>query len=393
MYKIATLNKISPAGLSQLGNEYTVTDDLASANGIIVRSADMHDMDFSDSLLAIARAGAGVNNIPLDKCAAQGIVVFNAPGANANAVKELVLAALLMSARNIPAAQAWANSLLDDPTIDINKEVEKGKGQFAGHELKGKTLGVIGLGAIGAHVANTASSLGMRVIGYDPFLSIKSAHLLNNDIPIVDELNELLPRCDYVSIHVPVSDDTRGMIDKRRIGEMKDHAVLLNLARGPLVNNEAVLEALESGKLKHYVTDFPNDKLLGKPGVIVTPHLGASTEEAEDNCATMAVHELMDYIENGNIGNSVNYPACSLGAKKKGTVRISMLHKNVPAVIGRLTGILADMNINISNMSNQSRKEYAYTLIDAEIDSSAELKQAVEKLGDLDPIIRIRVIQ
>lgn len=393
MYKIATLNNISSAGLSRLGNEYTVTDDLSSATAVIVRSADMHDMEFSDSLLAIARAGAGVNNIPLDKCADKGIVVFNAPGANANAVKELVICGLIMSARNVPEAQKWANSLLDDPSIDINKTVEKGKKHFAGHEIKGKTLGVIGLGAIGAQVANAADMLGMDVIGYDPFLSLKSAHLLSKDIPIMTELNEMLPQCDYVSVHVPVTDDTRGMIDKRRIGEMKDDAVLLNLARGPLVNTEAVLEALESGKLKHYVTDFPNDKILGKPGVIVTPHLGASTQEAEDNCATMAVRELMDYIENGNIANSVNYPACSLGEKKNGQVRISMLHKNVPAVIGRLTGILADMNINISNMSNQSRGEYAYTLIDAEIDSSAELKETVEKLEGLEPIIRIRVIQ
>ncbi len=392
MYKIATLNKISTVGLSQLKNNYTVTDDLEVANGIIVRSADLHDMEFSDNLLAIARAGAGVNNIPLDKCADEGIVVFNAPGANANAVKELVLAGLLMSARNISAAQKWVNDLLDDSSIDINKTVEKGKSHFAGQELKGKVLGVVGLGAVGAHVANAAMNLGMDVIGYDPYLSIKSAHLLSKDIPVVEELNEMLPDCDYVTVHVPVTNDTRGMIDKRRIGEMKDGAVLLNFARGPLVNNEAVLEALESGKLKHYVTDFPNDKVIGKPGVIATPHLGASTTEAEDNCATMAVQQLMDYIENGNITNSVNYPACSLGAKKEGSSRIVILHKNVPRVLGLLTGFFADRNINISNMTNQSRNEYACTMIDAEMDDDDELRAAVEKLCDLEMVIRVRII-
>ena len=309
MYKIGTLNKISPVGLARFTDDYTVTENIDEANGIILRSYNMHEMDLSENLLAVGRAGAGVNNIPLDKCAEQGIVVFNAPGANANAVKELCLAGMLMAARNVPAGLEWAATLKD--TEGVGKAVEKGKGQFAGTEIKGKTLGVIGLGAIGVLVANAAENLGMDVIGYDPFLSVKTAHSLSNTITITDALKDLYPVCDYISIHVPATDDTAGMINAEAFAQMKDGVVFLNFARDKLVNDADMLAALESGKLRKYVTDFPNDTVIGKDGVIAIPHLGASSAEAEDNCAVMAANEIMDYIENGNITNSVNMPACT----------------------------------------------------------------------------------
>ncbi|MGI6736405.1 MAG: 3-phosphoglycerate dehydrogenase family protein [Anaerovoracaceae bacterium] len=387
MYNIGTLNKISPVGLGHLSDQYTVSEELDHATGIIVRSADMHEMDFPPELLAIARAGAGVNNIPLDRCAESGIVVFNAPGANANAVKELVLAALLMDARNIPDALAWASGLKDD----IAKTVEKGKKQFAGHEIAGKTLGVIGLGAIGVLVANAAAGLGMKVRGYDPYISLKSAHELSPAIPVTDDLADLLPHCDYVTIHVPVTDDTKGMIDSRRFGQMKDGAVFLNFARGPLVNAEAMISALKEGKIRHYVTDFPDDKIFGVDGVIATPHLGASTAEAEDNCATMAAEELMDYIENGSIRNSVNYPACSLGARPANTLRVSILNRNIPSVLSSITGLMAEENVNIANMANASKGDYACTLLDAEIPGGQ--REAIhEKIGAIDGVIRARIL-
>lgn len=387
MYKIGTLNKISPVGLGRLSDQYSVSENLDDATGIIVRSADMHDMTFSPELLAIARAGAGVNNIPLDQCAEQGIVVFNAPGANANAVKELVLAGLLMVTRNIPDALRWASGLRED----VANAVEKGKKQFAGHELKGKTLGVIGLGAIGVMVANAANALGMKVIGYDPFISLKSAHDLSPSIPVLTDLAALLPDCDFVTIHVPVTDSTKGMIDARRFAQMKDGAVLLNFARGPLVNEDAMISALKEGKLRHYVTDFPNDKIFGIEGVIATPHLGASTAEAEDNCATMAAEELMDYIENGNITNSVNFPACSLGPVADGAARLCVLNQNIPSVLGNITSLLAERNTNILNMANKSKNEVACTLIDAEL-SSEEASKVAEKIASMEGVIRARVI-
>jgi len=387
MYKIATLNKISPAGLSRLSDQYSITENLDEASGIIVRSASMHEIDFSSELLAIARAGAGVNNIPLDKCADNGIVVFNAPGANANAVKELVLGGMLLSSRNVPDALSWAGTL----TENVKKAVEKGKSQFAGTEIKGKTLGVIGLGAIGVMVANSAQNLGMEVIGYDPFISLKSAHALSNTITVINDLAVLLPQCDYITIHVPVMENTKGMMDARRFSQMKDGAVMLNFARDTLVNDEAVINALSEGKLKNYVTDFPNDTVLGKKGVIATPHLGASTAEAEDNCASMAADELMDYIENGNIVNSVNFPSCSMGSvNEDADARICILNKNVPAVLGCLTGIMADLKINISDMTNKSKGDYACTIMDVDGDLN---DQAIEEIAAVDGIIKARVIK
>ena len=365
MYKIATLNKISPVGLSRLTDDYTVIDNTDEANGILVRSQAMHDMEFGDSLLAIARAGAGVNNIPLDRCAQEGIVVFNTPGANANAVKELVLAGMVLAARNIPDALAWAKTLAG--TEGVGKAVEKGKGQFAGTEIKGKTLGVIGLGAIGVLVANAAEKLGMDVIGYD-----------------------LYPHCDYITIHVPAVADTKGMINEDAFNKMKDGVVFLNYSRDTLINDDDLEKALAAGKVKKYVTDFTDDRVITFDNVIVLPHLGASSAEAEDNCASMAVDQIMDYIENGNITNSVNFPACNLGPIVPGSTRVCVIHKNVPSILGQITGIFADMGLNVENMINKSKGDYAYTLLELSGDvAEADLKS---KLDD-EAIISIRVIK
>ncbi|MHC1724203.1 MAG: 3-phosphoglycerate dehydrogenase family protein [Aminipila sp.] len=385
MYNIATLNKISPVGLGRLTEQYTITEDINSAHGILVRSQDMLSMEFSKNLLAIARAGAGVNNIPVDKCAEEGLVVFNTPGANANAVKELVLAGLFLGARNIPDAITWSYGLVGNE--DAAKAVEKGKSQFAGTEIKGKTLGVIGLGAIGVSVANAAEKLGMKVIGNDPYITLNAAHNLSNTIPVVHSLEELLPHCDYVSIHVPAMDKTKGMINKETIALMKNGITFLNFSRDKLVNDEDMLEALTSGKVKKYITDFPNNKLVGKEGVVCIPHLGASTEEAEDNCAVMAAEELMDYIENGNITNSVNFPACSLGPVN-GT-RICVLNKNIPAMLSAITSAVSDLNLNINNLLNKSKGDYACTLLD--IDGSVTEADVASKLN-VPGIIKIRVI-
>ena len=376
MYKIGTLNKISPVGLARFTDDYTVTENIDEANGIILRSYNMHEMDLSENLLAVGRAGAGVNNIPLDKCAKQGIVVFNAPGANANAVKELCLAGMLMAARNVPAGLEWAATLKD--TEGVGKAVEKGKGQFAGTEIKGKTLGVIGLGAIGVLVANAAENLGMDVIGYDPFLSVKTAHSLSNTITITDALKDLYPVCDYISIHVPATDDTAGMINAEAFAQMKDGVVFLNFARDKLVNDADMLAALESGKLRKYVTDFPNDTVIGKDGVIAIPHLGASSAEAEDNCAVMAAKEIMDYIENGNITNSVNMPACTLGPKK--ATRISVISKADAGALEKVAAV-AD-----GDVINKTRGDYAYTLAETSGDVDAS---AIEGEG----IIRVRILK
>lgn len=376
MYKIGTLNKISPVGLARLTDDYTITENVQEANSIILRSYNMHDMEFSPDLLAIGRAGAGLNNIPLDKCAQQGIVVFNAPGANANAVKELCLSGMFLAARNIPAGLEWAKTLAG--TEDVGKAVEKGKGQFAGTEIKGKTLGVIGLGAIGAMVANAAESLGMDVIGYDPFLSIKAALSLSNTIKIVDSPKDLYPQCDYITIHVPANDNTKGMIDAAAFAQMKDGVVFLNFARDKLVNDADLLAAIGSGKVKKYVTDFPNDTVIGKEGVIALPHLGASSAEAEDNCAAMAVDQVMDYLENGNIVNSVNMPACSLGPKK-GT-RVSVISKADAGVLEKVAEVCD------GDVINKVRGEYAYTLGEAsgDIDGSAIAGEGV---------IRVRILK
>lgn len=376
MYKIGTLNKISPAGLSRLTDEYTITENVEEANSIILRSYNMHDMDLPSDLLAVGRAGAGVNNIPLDKCAEQGIVVFNAPGANANAVKELCLAGMFLAARNIPEGFEWAKTL--NGTEEVGKAVEKGKGQFAGTEIKGKTLGVIGLGAIGVLVANAAEALGMNVIGQDPFLSVKAAHSLSNTITIADSLKDLYPKCDYITIHVPVMDATRGMIDAEAFTQMKDGVVFLNFARDKLVNDADLLAAISSGKVKKYITDFPNDAVMGKEGVIALPHLGASSAEAEDNCAVMAVDQVMDYLENGNIVNSVNMPACTLGPKK-GT-RISVISKADAGVLEKVAAICD------GDVINKVKGDYAYTLAETtgDVDASAITGEG---------IIRVRVLK
>ncbi len=376
MYKIGTLNKISPAGLDRLTDGYTIVEEVQEANGIILRSYDMHEMDFSENLLAVGRAGAGVNNIPLDRCAEQGIVVFNSPGANANAVKELCLAGLLLAARNIPAAYTWAGTLVG--TEGVGKAVEKGKGQFAGTEIMGKTLGVIGMGAIGVLVANAAEKLGMNVIGYDPFFSTKAAHALSPTIKVVTDLKDLYPACDYITIHVPAMDATKGMINAEAIAQMKDGVYFLNFARDKLVNDADMLAALAEGKVKKYITDFPNDAVIGQEGVVALPHLGASSAEAEDNCAVMAVNQVMDYIENGNIVNSVNMPAVTLGAKTG--ARIAVIAK---ADAGALEKVAA---VAKGAVASNVRGEYAYVLAEVADDIDAA---AIAGEG----IIRVRVIK
>ena len=384
MYKIATLNKISTKGLERFSDKYSIVDDIEMANGILVRSQDMQSIDFSDKLYAIARAGAGVNNIPVDVCSKQGIVVFNTPGANANAVKELVLTGILMSARNVSSAIAWTKTL----TEDISKTVEKNKAQFAGHEIKGKTLGIIGLGAIGVMVANAAEGLGMHVIGYDPYMSVQSAHALSRTVEISESLDAILPKCDYITIHIPFMENTKDIINEKRFNMMKDGVCLLNFSRDLIVNENDVLQALENGKVRRYVTDFPTDKFICIDKAICIPHLGASTKESEENCARMAVDQMMDYLENGNIINSVNFPSCTLGiCTTKG--RIAVLNKNIPAMLGKITGILAEMNINISDLLNRSKGDLAYTLIDVDSEvNEAELKKALDVKG----IIAVRVL-
>lgn len=384
MYKISTLNKISKKGLNRFTEAYNVGVDVQEANGVLVRSQDMHSLEFSDDLLAIARAGAGVNNIPVDRCSEKGVVVFNTPGANANSVKELVLAGILMAARNIPEALIWTNGLKEDAA----KAVEKGKAQFAGREIIGKTLGVVGLGAIGVLVANAAEQLGMRVIGYDPYITLHAAHALSNTIPVTHSLDMILPKCDYVTIHVPALESTKGMFDASRFAQMKNSACLLNFSRDTLVVEKDLLDALKNGLLRKYVTDFPNDTVLHRSGVVCIPHLGASSQEAEDNCAIMAADQMMDYLENGNITNSVNFPACSLGSIHT-MGRVCVLNKNIPAMLGKITGIFADMNINISDLVNRSKDDLACTLID--VDSEVDEVQLRRAL-DVDGIISVRVI-
>lgn len=379
MFKIATLNKISPVGLSHLTDNYIITENVDEANAILVRSQAMHDMEFSDNLLSIARAGAGVNNIPLDRCAEEGIVVFNTPGANANAVKELVLAGMFMAARNIPEAVIWAKSL----DSDVLKAYEKGKGQFAGTEIAGKTLGVIGLGAIGIKIANAAEALGMNVIGYDPFLTVNAAHRISNTAEIVNDMKDMLGKCDYITIHVPATDSTKGMMNKEVFDRMKDGVIFLNFSRDKLVNDADLMAAIDSGKIRKYVTDFATDELLHYSNVIAIPHLGASSAEAEDNCATMAALQTMDYIENGNIVNSVNFPAVSLGAKS-GT-RIAVLSKANDTIISDVTAALNAKNAVISNIISKTKGNFAYTLV--------ETPAAVDSLEIAnDSVIRVRII-
>ncbi|MCR5807316.1 MAG: phosphoglycerate dehydrogenase [Oscillospiraceae bacterium] len=386
MYNILTLNKIAACGTDLFDEKYTVSDNAADPDAIMVRSAKMHDMEFGKNLLAIGRAGAGVNNIPVDKCAEQGIVVFNTPGANANAVKELVLTALLISSRRVPDALVWAQGLKGNGS-EVGAMVEKGKSQFAGPEIKGKTLGVIGLGAIGILVANAAISLGMKVLGYDKFLSVNAALRLSSQVTTVSDPKDVYAQADYITIHVPYNPETKGTVNAESIALMKDGVRIINLARGELADNDAVIAGLESGKIAAYVTDFPSDDILGVKNVIALPHLGASTPEAEDNCAVMAAEELIDYLENGNIKNSVNFPNASMDAV--GT-KVCVLHKNVPSVISEITSVFGKDNINIENMVNASRKENAYTMIEASGDITDKI---VTDLEAVENVIRVRVIR
>ena len=386
MLKYHCLNPISHAGLEQLDENYVNTDEAKEADAILVRSAKMHDMEFGRNLKLIARAGAGVNNIPLDRCAEEGIVVFNTPGANANGVKEIVIAGMLLAARDIIGGINWVQEYEEDG--DIAKITEKKKKAFAGTEIQGKKLGVIGLGAIGVLVANAAVNLGMDVYGYDPYLSVDAAWKLSRHIHHAKTVDELYNQCDYITIHVPATEDTKGMIDKNAIGLMKKGVVILNFARDILVNQEDIVDALVSGKVRCYVTDFPTKEIVGVKGSIVIPHLGASTEESEDNCAKMAASELRDFLENGNIHHSVNYPDCDMG-KKSSAARITVLHRNVPKMLGQFTGILAEEGINISLMTNKSRNEYAYTMIDVDAAVPAEVEN---KISEVDGVLRVRIL-
>lgn len=387
MYKFHCLNPIAEVGLSQFTGEYEAEGTLEGVDAVLVRSAAMHELEFDKELKVIARAGAGVNNIPLDRCAEEGIVVFNTPGANANGVKELVIAGMLLASRDIIGGINWVQEHEEDG--DVAKHAEKQKKAFAGCELEGKKLGVIGLGAIGVLVANAAAHLGMDVYGYDPYISVDAAWKLSRNIYHAMTVDELYKECDYITIHVPAMDSTKGMINKDAISLMKKDVVVLNFARDVLVNEEDMIDALESGKVKRYVTDFPNPLVAGVKGTIVIPHLGASTEESEDNCAKMAVKEVMDFLENGNIRNSVNYPNCDMGYRD-GKTRITILHHNVPNMIGQFTTLLAEAGVNISDMTNKSKKEYAYTMIDIEGGLNEEIK---EKLGTIKDVLRVRVIE
>ena len=387
MTKINCLNPIAKVGLDLFLSDYEMVDDFAQADAVLVRSASMHDMEMPASLKAIARAGAGVNNIPLDKCAEQGIVVFNTPGANANGVKELVIAGMLLAARDIKGGIDWAKSAKDDE--NVAKTAEKEKKNFAGTEIKGKKLGVIGLGAIGAMVANAAVSLGMEVYGYDPYISVAAAWNLKREVKYIKTTEEIFKTCDYITLHVPLLDSTKGMVNKEALDMMKDGVVVLNYARDILVDEEAMAEALKSGKVKRYMTDFPNPTSVNMEGAIVTPHIGASTEESEDNCAVMAVNEIKDFIENGNIKNSVNYPACDMGVCTRAG-RVTICHKNIPNMISQFTAAFAVANINISDMTTKSRGEFAYTILD--IDASAK-DDVVKALEAIDGVIKVRVIK
>ena len=388
MYTIKTLNAISPVGLAKLPPHlFEVDSDAAEPQGILVRSADLHDMPLPDSLLAIARAGAGTNNIPIDKCTAAGIVVFNTPGANANAVKELVLCAMLMGSRDVDGGIQWVRQQVASG-VDVTTVVEKGKSAFTGPELYKKTLGVIGLGAIGSLVANIALSLGMDVYGYDPFLSVDAALRLDRHIHVVKDINELYKRADYITIHIHYTKDTERMIDAKAIGAMKRGVRFINLARGEIVDDDAMLAALDTGWVAAYVTDFPNNRLVGAPHVLAMPHLGASTPESEQNCAVMAVDQLRDYLENGNIRNSVNLP--SVSQERSGVCRLCLLHRNVPAMLAGITTLLSRDGINVENLSNKSRGDYAYTIVDL---SAPADQSVIDEVTALENVIRVRVIQ
>ena len=387
MYKVHYLNKISPKGTALWSDQYEAVENVNEAEAILVRSAAMHDMTFSDNLVAVARAGAGVNNIPLERCAEEGIVVFNTPGANANGVKEMAICGMLLGSRDVVGGIDWVKSIKDEG--DVAKKVEKGKSQFAGNEIMGKRLGVIGLGAIGGPLANAAIGLGMEVYGFDPYISIAAAWHLDSKIIPVKSREEIYEKCDIITLHVPLLEDTKHMINAQTLAKMRDGVILLNFARDKLVDDDALEAALKSGKVKRYITDFPNDRTAGMEGVVAIPHLGASTEEAEDNCAKMAVRQVMDYLENGNIKNSVNFPACDMGICTK-PGRIMVLHRNIPNTISRFTTVVASHNINISDMLNRSKGEYACTMLDLDEPTPAAV---AEHLSQTEGVFRVRVIR
>ena len=387
MYQIHYLNPISPKGTALWTGNYEKTADMNAADAVMVRSAAMHNLELPENLLAVARAGAGVNNIPLDKCAEAGIVVFNTPGANANGVKEMAICGMLLGSRDVVGGIQWVQSIKDSG--DVAKKVEKGKSQFAGNEIMDKKLGVIGLGAIGGPLANAAIGLGMKVYGYDPYISIDAAWHLDSHIVPVKTLDEIYEVCDIITVHVPLLDSTRKMINADAMAKMKDGVILLNFARDALVDDDDLEAALQSGKVKRYITDFPNDRTAGMAGVVAIPHLGASTEESEDNCARMAVKQVMNYLENGNIVNSVNFPNCDMGICNKAG-RVTILHRNIPNTLSRFTGAMAKENINISDLVNRSRGEYAYTMLD--LDHPAPDSVIVE-LKKMDGVLRVRRIR
>lgn len=387
MFQYHCLNPIANVGLDLFSQDYKKTDNIKEAQAVLVRSAAMHEMELPEGLHAVARAGAGVNNIPLDKCAEQGIVVFNTPGANANGVKELVFAGMFLASRDITGGINWVLENKDSETV--GKDAEKAKKAFAGTEISGKKLGVIGLGAIGVKVANAATHMGMEVYGYDPFISVNAAWNLSRNVKHINNVEDIYHECDFITIHVPLLDDTKKMLNKEAFAQMKDGVVILNFARDLLVNEEDILEAIKEGKVKKYVSDFPNSTTAGQEGCIVIPHLGASTEESEDNCAVMAVEELKDYLENGNIRNSVNFPKCDMGVCA-GAGRVAILHRNEKGLIGKYTAVMGNNNINISDMTNKSRGNYAYSLLD--IDSPVT-DMAIEQLKEIGGVLKVRVIK
>ena len=386
MYDILTLNKIAKCGLEKLGDNFAVSDANETPDAIILRSFSMHEMELPEKLKAVARAGAGVNNIPIDKCTERGIVVFNTPGANANAVKELVVAGLLLASRNIIGGIEWVKTL-NSADGDIGKMVEKGKSNFVGPELKGKTLGVIGLGAIGVMVANAATHLGMEVIGYDPYLTVEHAWRMSGNVKHVTDLKEIYDKADYITVHVPFNDSTKGMLNKETFMQMKDGVRILNFSRGGLVNEDDISEALESGKVASYVVDFPSEKVLSMKNVVAIPHLGASTPESEDNCAIMASVQLKDFLENGNIINSVNFPNCEMA--REGKVRVTITHKNIPNMLSQFSAIFAARGLNIVNMINKSKKENAYTIMDIEGDVGSDVANEIKAI---EGVLGARVI-
>ena len=387
MFQYACLNPIAKVGLDLFSDNYEKTEDVQGAQAVLVRSASMHDMDLPEGLLAVARAGAGVNNIPLDRCAENGVVVFNTPGANANGVKEIVIAGMLLASRDIIGGVEWAKE--NQGEADIAKLAEKQKKQFAGSEISGKKLGVIGLGAIGVQVANAAIHLGMEVLGYDPYISVNAAWNLSRSVKHIGNVDDIYKECDFITIHVPLLDATRGMINEGAFSKMKDGVVLLNFARDVLVDEDAAMAAIASGKLKKYVTDFANPTVAGKEGVILTPHLGASTEESEDNCAMMAVREIRDYLENGNIVHSVNYPDCNMGGCEKAG-RVAILHKNMKGMIGKFSTAFGNADINIEDMTNKSKGDFAYTLLDI---GTPMTDDVVAELQAMEGVIQVRVVK